>query len=794
MCPKLKFSRRFLSRRVLNARNFFYLLSLTAFVFFLLCLPYHLFNKPHSTILHSNDGGLLSAIIAEDEQWRFPYNDSVPEKFKAALLTFEDKHFYDHSGIYLPSILRALKQNITHQKVESGASTISMQVIRMSRDNPERTIGEKLSEMIGALRLEWRYNKDEILALYASNAPFGGNVVGLDAASWRYYGRSANKLSWAEAATLAVLPNAPSLIFPGKNQERLREKRNRLLELLFVAGYLGKAELDLSFLEPLPQKPFPLPQTSPHLLSTLVKQNGKGNLYDTTLDPNWQNQCNDIVRQHISHLESNLVHNAAVLVVEVRTGNTLVYIGNSSDEKNRYGNMVDCIQAPRSTGSILKPFLYAAMLKDGLILPSTLMADVPIQFDGFSPQNYSESFDGAVPASLALSRSLNIPAVVMLRDYGYPRFYHLLKNLGFSHFTQPADHYGLSLILGGGEASLWDITHAYAGMSRTLQVFHDTNGKYFDDTYSKQNILMNTQQTSNHEELFPIYDAGSIWCTYRALLEVNRPETELGWEAYSSYTPIAWKTGTSFGNRDAWAVGTTPEYVVGVWVGNADGQGRPELTGVSAAAPLLFDIFSTIRHRTWFKPPFDDLEKITVCHESGMRNGPNCEHVDTMLVQHSGMRTAACAYHQKIFTDIASLERLSTDCATIDQMTSRSWFVLPPVQEYYYKTKHPEYMDLPPLRAGCGDDNNAVIGLIYPKGDARVFIPKNLSGNFEKIVLKATHRSPNAKLFWHLDGAFLGETKTIHELEIHPIPGKHSLTIVDEQGHSLVKVIEVLER
>ena len=772
-----------------------FLVSFVLFItYFIFCLPAQLFEKPHSTILYSSENTLLSAVIARDGQWRFPQSEKIPEKFKAALLLYEDQHFYKHSGVYMPSVIRAVLQNFRHQKVFSGASTLTMQVVRMSRDNPSRTLFEKLTEMIRAMRLELRYGKEEILELYTANAPFGGNVVGLDAAAWRYYGRKSEQLSWAESATLAVLPNAPSLIFPGKNQEKLLVKRNRILHKLYTAGHFDNESLALSLLEPLPQKPFPLPQSAPHLLTTLIKQNGRGKKFDSTVSGTLQTQCSSIVAQHMRQFELNQVFNAAVIVTEVRTGNVLVYIGNAHDDQNKHGNMVDIIQSPRSTGSILKPFLYAAMLKDGLILPNSLMPDIPLQYDGFAPMNYSESFDGVVPASLALSRSLNIPAVVMLKDYGYQRFYHQLKKLGFTHFTKPADHYGLSLILGGGEASLWDITHAYAGMSRTLQWYYDSNGKYFDDAYSEKNLLQHEATTTQNAEQFPVLDAGSIWCTYHALLEVNRPETELGWEAYASTAPIAWKTGTSFGNRDAWAVGTTPEYVVGVWVGNADGQGKPVLTGVTAAAPLLFDIFSTLPHRGWFSPPYDDLEKIVTCRQSGMRVGENCTQGDTTLVPHAGLNMRVCPFHQRVFTNVSGSNRVTDQCVDVDQMFAHSWFVLPPVQEYYYKKNHPEYLSLPPFAPGCGNDNSLPIGLIYPKGDAKIFIPKNIGGEYEKVVLQAMHRSQSSTLYWHLDDIYLGETTSIHHFEILPSPGKHKLTIIDQDGSVLTRVIEVLNQ
>jgi penicillin-binding protein 1C len=782
---------------ILSRKGIFWMVVTATSILFYFLLPSTLFLRPTSTVLYDKDGKLLSAIIAEDGQWRFPPRPSVPQKFELALLKYEDQHFYEHNGVYLPSVIRAIEQNVTRQKVISGASTLTMQVVRLSRNNPGRTISEKFLEMFRALRLETSYSKKEIIALYASNAPYGGNVVGLDAAAWRYFGRTPEQLSWAESATLAVLPNAPSLIFPGKNQELLLQKRNKLLYKLHTEGHFDAATLELSYLEPLPQKPFALPQTAMHLLNTMCKKYGKGKRYTTTIDENIQSQCLEIVARHTNQLEANLVHNIAVVVINVRDGSSVAYVGNSMDRGNRYGNMVDIVQAPRSTGSILKPFLYAAMLNDGLILPNTLMADIPIQFDGFTPQNYTESFDGAVPASLALSRSLNVPAVVMLKEYGYPRFFHLLQKMNFTHFKFPADHYGLSLILGGGEASLWDITHAYAGMSRMLIDYHDSNGKYFAGNYDQKPFridqLINPDKEKSKDD-FPLLDAGSVWATYKSLLEVNRPETELGWEVYNSSSPIAWKTGTSFGNRDAWAVGTTPEYVVGVWVGNADGQGKPQLTGVTSAAPILFDVFGILPHRSWFNVPFDALTKIPVCHQSGMRAGVNCGEIDSVYVPLAGLRSGPCKFHQSIHTDATGAFRLSMDCASESELHEKNWFVLPPVQEYYYKSKHPEYASLPPFAEGCGGNQNLRIGLIYPKSDAPVYIPKNLGEAFEKVVLHATHSSSEAVIFWHLDNEYLGETKTLHKLEIMPSPGKHILTLMDQEGNSLVREIEVLRK
>jgi penicillin-binding protein 1C len=772
------------------------LLWLTVFIVglsFWFCLPNPLFNSSYSTALYSQNGSLLSAIIAEDQQWRFPELDSVPLKFAKAIVAFEDRHFYDHGGVYLPSVANALIENLRGVR-KRGASTITMQVIRLSRGNPERTISEKCLEIFMAMRLELTNSKEEILGFYASHAPFGGNVVGLDAAAWRYFGRTPNQLSWAEAATLAVLPNAPSLIFPGKNEEKLLEKRNRLLEVLHLQGEISTEQFSLAKLEPLPQKPHPLPQEARHLLNTTTKIHGKGKRFYTTINSDIQRSIAEVVTRHNANLRWDQINNMAVLVLDAKTGNVISYIGNSADASGGFGNDVDIVQARRSTGSILKPFLYAAMLEDGLMLPKTLYSDYPIQYDGFSPKNFSESYDGAVPASLALTRSLNVPSVIMLQEYNFPRFYHLLKRMNFRHLDQPAEHYGLSLILGGAEASLWDITQAYASLAQIVLHWNESNGKYDSEVWSQGTWLAeNTEQKTKDGDAPIMLSAGSVYTTYESLLQVNRPDQEMGWESYSSSQPIAWKTGTSFGNRDAWSIGTTPEYVVGVWVGNHDGQGRPNLTGTAVAAPVMFDVFDCLEKTTWFSKPFDDLIPLAVCRESGMKSGLYCGDPDTIYVPIAGKETELCTYHKRVHLSQDGKFRVTQECSHEHGMQEKDWFVLKPVQSHYFKIKHPTYQELPPFAAGCGEEEYLPIALIYPKSDMRLYLSRGFEGKIMPIVLEATHSRPKNRLFWHLDNEYIGETWDIHKMSIEPKMGKHLLTLVDSDGNRLEKWIEIVQ-
>ncbi len=760
-------------------------------IWYYFSLPKTLFKEPTSTIITSNDNKLLGAKIATDGQWRFPKKNSIPYKFEQCILQFEDAYFYKHFGFNPVSIAKAFKQNLQSNSIKRGGSTITQQVIRLSRKNQKRTYFEKFKEIILATRLEFRYTKKEILNLYASYAPFGSNVVGIDAASWRYFGRKPNNLSWAETATLAVLPNAPSLIYPGKNQKRLLKKRNRLLKKLYINKIIDSITYSLSKQETLPQKPYKLPQIAPHLLQEINKKY-KGKYIQTSIDYTLQQSVNKIVKNHYNNLKQNQIYNVAVLVLDVQTRKVLAYIGNSPTDKNHQKD-VDIITKPRSTGSILKPFLYAAMLDQGEILPKTLIPDIPTQIANYHPINFSKTYDGAVFANEALSRSLNVPAVKMLQEFGLDRFYHYLKKLHLKDLKYSANHYGLSIILGGAESNLWDITKSFANLSSTVNHYDDLQAKYYTNEFIEPSYLENFKATFgkiNTEKT--LYDAGSIYLTFKALQEVVRPETQENWKIFKNNKQIAWKTGTSFGFRDAWAVGTTKDYVVGIWVGNADGEGRPGLIGVQTAAPILFDVFDELPKSKWFTKPHDELVKIPICNKSGYRAGFNCETIDTLQVQLSGLKTKPCPYHKLIHLDNQENYQVNASCYPLTKMKHKKWFVLPPVQAYYYQQKNPEYKKLPPFKSNCLNSGNNTIEFIYPKKNTSVFLPKDFSGKKMELVLKIAVTNPETTVFWYLDEKYIGYTTDLHEKAIQPKIGKHHITVVDEFGNEQHQNIEIV--
>ncbi|MBN1132191.1 MAG: penicillin-binding protein 1C [Bacteroidales bacterium] len=766
-------------------------------VLFWHALPTTLFKDPLSTVVYDRDGNLLGARIAGDGQWRFPAPDSVPFKFVRAITTFEDQYFFRHPGINPLSIGRAMMQNIRAGEIISGGSTLTMQVVRLSRKGTERTLFQKMIESVLAVRIELTHSKTDILISYAANAPFGGNVVGLEAASWRYFGTAPENLTYGECALLAVLPNAPSLIHPGRNRDLLKQKRDMLLNRMREKNLIDSLTCILACTEPLPGAPLPLPDLAPHVTDMFLKTNGSARRYETTLSSALQVRVNEITDIHHIRLSENQVHNLSCLVMEVESGNVLAYVGNKGGYNEReHGNSVDVVRAPRSTGSILKPLLFAGMLDRGLMLPSALVPDVPVRYSGFAPKNYNRDYEGAVPAFQALERSLNIPSVIILKRFGTDPFLRFLKKLGFTTFAYPSEHYGLSLILGGAEASLWELSGVYGSLARILNHYTDSDGNYFSSDLHMPVILKNNRvvNASGHPlEQGPV-SAGSIYITFESLLKVNRPDELSMWYLLNSSRPVAWKTGTSFGFRDAWAVGVTPEYLVAVWAGNADGEGRTGLTGLMAAAPVMFDLFNALPVTSWFDEPLDELVTVKICKRSGYLAGPYCTETDSIKTVRPGISTSVCPYHRMVHLSADRQYRVGSDCVPVTEIVNEAWFVLPPLMEYYYKRKDPLYRSLPPVKIGCRDDLMDEMEIVYPEQGSRILIPVELDGSTGKIISEVAHRSRKAKLFWHIDNRYLGMTTGVHQLAVYAEAGEHTLTVVDDRGNTQSVRFSILGR
>lgn len=738
-----------------------------------LFIPVPKFETPYSTVVTDAERNLLGARVADDGQWRFPATNCYSEKYLRCVLEYEDKYFFMHPGFNPVSFIDAAVDNIRAGRILRGGSTITMQVVRLSRNGKQRTFKEKIIEVVLAMRLELHYSKKEIFDLYAAHAPFGGNVVGIDAAAWRYFNTTPDRLTWSEAATLAVLPNSPSLVNPSKGRNELKKKRDTLLSNLceseayipkrFKNEIFDEEDFELSLLENIPPKPYDLPTLAFHFVCETEK-NHKGENTVSSINYEIQSKVDEIAKKHYNTNSANGIENIGIYIIDFQEQKTIAYIGNHLGAKD--AAMVDMVRAQRSTGSILKPFLYAACLDEGLLFPAMILPDVPINLSGYTPQNYTGEYSGAVPADVALQKSLNTPFVHLLRQYSVPKFHHLLKEIGLSGIVFEPDHYGYSLILGGAEASLFDIVNAYGSMAKKL---------YSD------NIEVPFSKTS-------------IALTFEAMRGLNRPNDQSGWRYFASSKKIAWKTGTSFGFKDAWAVGITNRYVIGVWCGNADGEGRPGLTGISVAAPVLFDVVNILNDNASPIENIDENEEmlVEVCAESGMPKSQFCTETKMVRMPKTEIMTGVCPYHKKIFLDKTHQYQVFPDCYDVDNENFEIYYSLPPVMEWFYRKTNPLYRSLPPVMPGCNTGKQeSVMSFIYPEEAASLIIPKGIKGDRQAIIFEIAHRNPKKRVYWTLNEMPLGVTSNIHQMPINSEPGSYILRCVDEDGNEISRNITI---
>ena len=743
------------------------------------CLPSQLFGTDMATLVSDVDGEIIGASVAADGQMRLPAPDTLPSKVETAILEYEDRHFYQHPGVNPVALVRATMANLSSGRLKQGGSTITMQVVRLATGRRERTLWRKGVEMAMATRLEATYSKQEILKLYAGHAPYGGNIVGVEAASWRIFRRPLASLTWAEAAVLAVLPNAPSLINSGRNRPILKAKRDRLLRILGARGLLSGSLLALSVESSLPMPPLPLPSVAPHFFAMAKRQYG-GQSIQTTLQSGLQGKCVATAADYLRNMESMQVGNAAFLVLERKNANLLAYgSANLASGQQNGSNWVDVAQAERSYGSLLKPFLYKNALEKGLILPNSWLEDIPITIKGFAPKNFSNTFQGYVPAREALATSQNLPFVALLNQYGTAGFLSDLQGLGISTLDRPASHYGLSLILGGGEAKLWELAQAYLSLPY----------KVGEGPLPKINYI---KRVKGVKEGKPPALSAAGYCTLQALSIAQRPDLELPWEHYLAENQIAWKTGTSQGLRDAWAIGMTGTHLVAVWLGNADGEGRAGLTGIGIAAPLLFKLFAHLPKGTGFVRPRDGWQATKVCHTTQLPASVYCDSAFEMMTPRATRLPAACGLHTPIFCTADGAHRVNGSCYPLAKAKQQNSLVMPPVQAYYYK-KTRALKALPPWLAGCAPaESQDGLRFIYPgKNGTVISLPDSVAGKKGEVILSAYCAEPKASVHWHIDGEYVLSTVGEHVLPVRMMPGQHRISIISSQGSMANVAVQV---
>ena len=733
----------------------------------------------YSQTILAEDGQMLRVFLNKNEQWCLPpvKFDSIPQKLKIAVFLYEDEYFRYHPGVNPVSVIRAIKQNIRSKRVVSGASTINMQVARMKFKN-KRNYFSKLKEMLFAVKLNFHYSKNSILALYLNHAPFGGNIIGYKAASMRYFQKQPEKLSWAEAALLAVLPNAPGTISPSQNNALLKQKRNQLLKKLYRKKKISKPVYEMAIVEPIPQKVYPFGLLAPHLTQQ-IHNTDNTDIVKTTINYSFQQYFEFLCKQYACQMKQQGINNLSVIVVDNKKKSVVSYVGSQDYFDVASNGMVDGVHAPRSSGSILKPFLYALSIDEGLITPNTIIFDIPTYFDAFSPNNADEKFNGVVYAKDALRRSLNVPAVRLLNGYGLYQFYSFLKEAGITTLFRNADEYGLPLIIGGAETTPWDIAQLFCGLANS--------GNFCPIYVEKKDSLV----TLNEKKLI---SNGSSFLTMEMLNELKRPGAEYNWQKYRNTTNIAWKTGTSYGHKDAWAVGSTPAWTVVVWVGNFDGESNVLLNGMESAGPLFFEIFNYLpkdASSPWFKKRNSDFKTISLCAETGFVAGPDCPVKRYTNVPREMNALKTCPYHLKYEVDSAETKTVCSLCWSLGHH-SKSYLVYPPEVNYQLNLRGISY-ELPP------DHNPACTGVhpaqnmafIYPKDSSQIWLPRDFNGELQKVVFKVAHQKPSAKVYWYLDNEYLGATQNNHTQVLRLTEGWHRLTASDNFGEKCKTTFQI---
>jgi penicillin-binding protein 1C len=754
-----------------------FLISLFLFILIIALTPDPIQSRPadFSKVILDKNGEILRVYLNSQEQWFIPLTKDfvIPGKLEKAVLSYEDKWFYYHPGWNPAAILRAIFQNIRQKRIVSGGSTITMQLARVSY-NKRRTFFNKLLELFLTLKLEVKYSKKDILRMYLERAPYGRNIIGIKAASLKYFKKEPEELSWSEAATLAVLPNAPGMISPGKNQQKLVAKKNRLLQAMYEKNYLSKTELKLALQEPVPEKVASFPFLAPHF-TDFVKHKTEKSVVHTTINSHLQSDLQHLFKLYGRELREVGIQNCAGIVVETKTGKIRAWVGSQDFFDFKRFGQVDGVTASRSTGSILKPFLYAAAIDEGYILPETLIQDVPTYFKSFSPENANFSYKGLVTAKNALTLSLNIPAVRLLNLYGVYQFYSFLKSAGVSSLFRAAEEYGLTLIIGGAEISLFDLAGLYRGLANY--------GSFEEIQY-----LENGKQSTAKK----LISEGASFLTLEMLKDLQRPETEMYWQLFDGKQNIAWKTGTSFGHRDAWAAGVTPEWTVCIWAGNFSGDSNPEIRGADAAGSLMFRTFHHIsQSNTWFQTPDNNLREQAICHNSGYPASEFCTEIDTVFVPKNAKMLKQCPYHKKIFVNAEETHQVCSLCWDSQTKKEKIILVFPPSANEMLKKQGYSVAQLPPHNPKCPQFSaSSQIQIRYPVPNAKIFIPRDFSGNYQKIVFELSHSKHDAEVFWYLDEKYLGSTIGTHHLSAALDAGMHELYVIDENGDTDKVVFE----
>ncbi len=738
--------------------------------------PEHKLHPNTATVVYDRDHKPLRIFLPADKARRMHTDISkVSPILIRSLLASEDRWFRYHPGINPISVIRAAISNLFAGRVVSGASTIPMQIARMATPEP-RTFSAKFKESFRAVQLKLHHSNDELLEIYLNMVPYGGNIEGVAAASHFYFGHDPSTLSLAESALLTTLPRGPAFYDPLRHPQQSKLGRNHVMDQLEERGVFPTEEVARNKEVPLPTAILPVPLKAPHFSRMVIERNGLSPEVVTTLDYKLQQTAEERLKEYVTRLRNADIDNAACVIIHIPTREIRALVGSADFFEKNYGGAINLAEIKRSPGSTLKPFLYALAMDKGLVVPETYLYDIPIDFSGYSPENYDRTWSGQVEMREALARSLNVPAVKTLAKTGVGNFITLLRKGGLTTLDKKPMEYGLPLVLGGCEVKLTELTNLYASLA--------DSGKYrpFKITPSANDISSQ------------LFSPEASWITLQMLSKVSRPEMNDTWMLTSDMPEAAWKTGTSFGHRDAWAIGISGNYAVGVWVGNPDGRPRKGISGASHAGPLLFDLLriTSPGGKLPPKPDGPGITEIQVCAHSHQLPGPFCNERITIQTISGKTHLKPCEYCKQIFIDPKSGFRLSGECLDRKKLKKIIIKTLPPQLARWRAENNMEVPIIPPLAPDCDliPAGNAP-KIVSPASSTPYLLRKDTPLRYQQIGLKADAEADSGTLYWFLDGRLVNKGKFNQKLFTEVEAGKHKISVTDSLGRTDSIMFEV---
>lgn len=744
--------------------------------------PWAALERPLSVEVTGRDGEPLRRFLAADERWRFPVRlDDLPPELPAAVVAAEDRRFYSHWGVDPVAIARAAWSNLSAGRVVSGASTLPMQIARLAHrfeagEARSRTLGAKLVEAFRALQLDWHRSKDEILEIYLNLAPYGRNLEGVGAASRFWFDTTPDGLSAGEIALLVALPRSPVGYDPVRRSQAARSVRDRVLDELTAKGVFDPERASRAKAQPLPKELAAVPFVAPHLTrlaSRSLRPLGGTSGVRTTVDRRLQQVVTEQVSRRIGELRDRGLGNAAAVVLDLETRAVRAWVGSAEFFDETFQGQVDGILARRSPGSTLKPFLYALAFDRGDAVPESWLLDVPRDYAGYTPENYDGTYRGRVTAREALIHSLNAPAVALLADVGLEPFHGLLRDGGLDTLAKDPGRYGLPLILGGGEVDLVSLTNLYATLA--------------DGGRNRPWTLWFDQERAPRRSDPELLSRGASSLVLDVLTQVERPDLPESWNLARGVPRVAWKTGTSFGHRDAWAVGVSRRWAIGVWVGRFDGRAVQGISGSRDAGPLLFDLFRAVETGGASPPePSSEPPEIEVCEVSRDLPGPWCPTRLHVPYLPGRSHFVTCRAHRRILVDAETGDRLPGDCGRGRVRTARVVTLHPPELVGWWRSRDRHVEGLPPVAAGCsGRGGGDPPRIVSPDAATPYRVRPDAPRAYQKVPLVARAGASTERLYWYQDGRLLVTASPDRDAFLPlPEPGVHRLVVVDDMGRS----------